>query len=49
MARYKRMEVLNVMLDIGLIPVFFNADVETAKKRVIAEVLKYTKASKYLV
>ena len=32
MARFMRMEVLNAMYDLGLIPVFYNKDTETAKK-----------------
>jgi len=30
MAKFKRLEVLNAMLDVGLIPVFYNPDVELA-------------------
>lgn len=30
MARFERLEVLNTMLEIGLVPVFYNADVATA-------------------
>jgi 2-dehydro-3-deoxyphosphogluconate aldolase/(4S)-4-hydroxy-2-oxoglutarate aldolase len=30
MARFMRLEVTNTLLDIGLIPLFYNADVETA-------------------
>jgi len=29
MARYDRMTVLNAMYDIGLVPVFYHADVKT--------------------
>jgi 2-dehydro-3-deoxyphosphogluconate aldolase/(4S)-4-hydroxy-2-oxoglutarate aldolase len=36
MARFTRMQVLNAMYDISLIPVFYNADVETAKNVVAA-------------
>ena len=32
MAQYSRLEVLNAMVDIGLVPIFYNADVDTAKK-----------------
>jgi 2-dehydro-3-deoxyphosphogluconate aldolase/(4S)-4-hydroxy-2-oxoglutarate aldolase len=32
MARFTRLEVLNAIVDIGLVPVFYNPDVETAKK-----------------
>lgn len=32
MARFSRLEVLNTMIEIGLIPVFYNKDVEVAKK-----------------
>ena len=31
MARFSRMQVLNAIYDIGLIPVFYHADLETAK------------------
>ena len=31
MARFKRLDVLNTMLEIGLVPVFYNADVDKAK------------------
>ena len=31
MARFRRMEVLNNMLEIGLVPVFYHKDLETAK------------------
>jgi 2-dehydro-3-deoxyphosphogluconate aldolase/(4S)-4-hydroxy-2-oxoglutarate aldolase len=36
MARFSRLEVLNTMIEIGLIPVFYNQDVEVAKKIVQA-------------
>jgi 2-dehydro-3-deoxyphosphogluconate aldolase/(4S)-4-hydroxy-2-oxoglutarate aldolase len=36
MARFSRLEVLNAIVDIGLVPVFYNPDVETAKKIVEA-------------
>jgi 2-dehydro-3-deoxyphosphogluconate aldolase/(4S)-4-hydroxy-2-oxoglutarate aldolase len=36
MARFDRMTVLNAMLDTGLVPVFYNGDVEVAKKIVTA-------------
>jgi 2-dehydro-3-deoxyphosphogluconate aldolase/(4S)-4-hydroxy-2-oxoglutarate aldolase len=32
MARFSRLEVLNTMVGTGLVPVFYNADVEVAKK-----------------
>jgi 2-dehydro-3-deoxyphosphogluconate aldolase/(4S)-4-hydroxy-2-oxoglutarate aldolase len=32
MARFSRLEVLNTIVDTGLVPVFYNADVEVAKK-----------------
>ena len=32
MAKYNRMVVLNAMIDTGLVPVFYNGDVETAAK-----------------
>ena len=32
MARYDRMTVLNAMLETGLVPVFYNADLEVAKQ-----------------
>jgi len=32
MARHKRMHVLNTILETGVVPVFYNGDVETAKK-----------------
>lgn len=31
MARFSRLEVLNTIIDTGLVPVFYNADVEVAK------------------
>lgn len=36
MARYKRLETLLLMKDIGLIPVFYNSDFEVAKKVICA-------------
>lgn len=36
MARFDRLTVLNKMIDLGLVPVFYNADVEVAKKIVAA-------------
>jgi len=36
MARFSRLEVLNTIIDTGLVPVFYNADVEVAKKVVTA-------------
>ena len=36
MARYKRLETLLLMKQIGLVPVFYNSDVEVAKKIVCA-------------
>jgi hypothetical protein len=30
MARFMRLEVINTLLDIGLVPLFYNADVETS-------------------
>ena len=39
MARYSRLEVLTAMKQIGLIPVFYSGDFETAKN-VIAEILR---------
>jgi 2-dehydro-3-deoxyphosphogluconate aldolase/(4S)-4-hydroxy-2-oxoglutarate aldolase len=36
MARFTRLEVLNSMIDLGLIPVFYHQDVEVAKKIVVA-------------
>jgi 2-dehydro-3-deoxyphosphogluconate aldolase/(4S)-4-hydroxy-2-oxoglutarate aldolase len=30
MARFMRLEVVNTLLDIGLVPLFYNADVETS-------------------
>ncbi|MBC8447752.1 MAG: bifunctional 4-hydroxy-2-oxoglutarate aldolase/2-dehydro-3-deoxy-phosphogluconate aldolase [Chloroflexi bacterium] len=32
MARFTRLEVLNTIVDTGLVPIFYNADVEVAKK-----------------
>jgi 2-dehydro-3-deoxyphosphogluconate aldolase/(4S)-4-hydroxy-2-oxoglutarate aldolase len=36
MARFDRLTVLNSILDTGLVPVFYNGDIETAKKIVTA-------------
>ena len=36
MARFSRLETLNTMKDIGLIPVFYNPDIEAAKNIVKA-------------
>lgn len=36
MARFDRLTVLNKMIDLGLVPVFYNADIEVAKKIVAA-------------
>ena len=36
MARFSRIEVINAMYDLGLVPVFYNDDLETAKKIVNA-------------
>ena len=36
MARFMRLDVLNKMIELGLVPVFYNADVEVAKKIVAA-------------
>jgi 2-dehydro-3-deoxyphosphogluconate aldolase/(4S)-4-hydroxy-2-oxoglutarate aldolase len=36
MARYSRLEVLNTMIETGLVPVFYHNDVEVAKKIVAA-------------
>ena len=36
MARFSRLKVLNTMIEIGVIPVFYNKDVEVAKKIVEA-------------
>lgn len=36
MARYSRLEVLNAMIETGLVPVFYHSDVEVAKKIVAA-------------
>jgi 2-dehydro-3-deoxyphosphogluconate aldolase/(4S)-4-hydroxy-2-oxoglutarate aldolase len=36
MARFSRLEVLNTIIDTGLVPVFYNADVEVAKQVVKA-------------
>jgi len=32
MARFSRLEVLNAMVETGLVPVFYHSDVEVAKK-----------------
>ena len=36
MARYDRLQVLNTMIELGLVPVFYNPDVEVAKQIVAA-------------
>ena len=36
MARFSRIEVINAIYDLGLVPVFYNDDLETAKKIVNA-------------
>lgn len=36
MARYTRLEVLNTMIELGLVPVFYHGDLEVAKKIVLA-------------
>ena len=36
MARYKRLETLALMKEIGLVPIFFNADFEVSKNLVCA-------------
>ena len=36
MARFDRLTVLNTMLDLGLVPIFYNPDVEVAKRIVSA-------------
>jgi 2-dehydro-3-deoxyphosphogluconate aldolase/(4S)-4-hydroxy-2-oxoglutarate aldolase len=36
MARYSRLDVLNTVLELGLVPVFYNPDLETAKQIVSA-------------
>lgn len=36
MARFDRLTVLNRMVELGLVPVFYNGDVETAKKIIAA-------------
>jgi 2-dehydro-3-deoxyphosphogluconate aldolase/(4S)-4-hydroxy-2-oxoglutarate aldolase len=36
MARFMRLDVLNKMIELGLVPVFYNGDVEVAKKIVAA-------------
>lgn len=36
MARYRRLETLNLMKDVGLVPIFYEANVEVAKQLVAA-------------
>ncbi len=36
MARFMRLEVINTLLDIGLVPLFYNADVETSVELALA-------------
>jgi 2-dehydro-3-deoxyphosphogluconate aldolase/(4S)-4-hydroxy-2-oxoglutarate aldolase len=36
MARYNRLQVLNTMMELGLVPVFYNPDVEVTKRIVAA-------------
>ncbi len=36
MAHYSRLEVLNIIIDTGLVPIFYNQDVEVARKIVAA-------------
>ena len=36
MARFARLNVLNKMVEVGLVPVFYNADIEVAKRVVAA-------------
>ena len=36
MARFARMDVLNVMYDLGLVPVFYNRDIDIVKNVVNA-------------
>jgi 2-dehydro-3-deoxyphosphogluconate aldolase/(4S)-4-hydroxy-2-oxoglutarate aldolase len=36
MARYDRMQVLNMMIELGLVPVFYNPDLEVARQIVAA-------------
>lgn len=36
MARFTRLEVLNTMIDLGLVPVFYHKDVEVSKKVIAA-------------
>ena len=36
MARFMRLDVINILLDIGLVPLFYNADVETSIELVSA-------------
>jgi 2-dehydro-3-deoxyphosphogluconate aldolase/(4S)-4-hydroxy-2-oxoglutarate aldolase len=38
MARHSRLEVLNTVLELGLIPLFYHKDLEVAKKIVAARV-----------
>ena len=48
MARFLRLDVLTKIVDLGLVPVFYNGDVEVAKKIVAAcskggaKVVEYT-------
>ena len=32
MARFPRLKVLNTMIQTGMVPVFYNADIEVARK-----------------
>jgi len=32
MARFSRLQVLNTMMDLGVVPVFYNPDLEVSKK-----------------
>ena len=36
MARFMRLEVINTLLDIGLVPLFYNAEVETSVELALA-------------
>jgi isopentenyl phosphate kinase len=36
MARFQRLDVLNKMVELGLVPVFYNGDVDVAKQIVAA-------------
>lgn len=40
MARHRRLKVLSTMEQVGLIPVFYNKDIETAKKKLSAPAQK---------